>query len=50
MEAKLLLFNVLSQFEFNPCEKTPEKLEMSSALTGQMGLKENVIVEYKLRK
>lgn len=49
MEAKLLLFNLLSKFSFEVCSKTPEKIEMKSAL-GQLGLKENVFVEYKLRK
>ena len=49
MEVKLLLFNVMSKFTFDVCDKTPEKLEMKSAL-GQLGLKENVVVEYTLRK
>lgn len=49
MEAKLLLFNVMSKFTFDVCDKTPEKLEMKADF-GQLGLKENVVVEYKLRK
>lgn len=49
MEAKLLLFNVLSKFSFEVCDKTPEKIALKSSL-GQFALKENVVVDYKLRK
>jgi hypothetical protein len=49
MEAKLLLFNVLNKFTFEVCDKTPEKIDVKSAL-GQFSLKENVVVVYKLRK
>jgi cytochrome P450 family 9 len=47
MEAKLLLFNVLSKFSMEVCDKTPMKLTMKK--TFQFGIEEKVFLEFKPR-
>lgn len=49
MEAKLLIFNILSNFTIESCDKTPSKIELLPSFS-QMLLKDNVIVEFKPRK
>jgi cytochrome P450 family 9 len=49
MEVKLLIFNILSKFTFEVCEKTPEKLEMMPSFT-QIMFKEKIFVELKARQ
>lgn len=49
MEAKLLVFNILSNFSIEVCEKTPEKLELLPSFT-QMLLKDRIVVEFRPRK
>lgn len=48
MEAKLLLFNVLSKFTIEVCDETPKKLTMKT--TFQFGIVEKIILEFKPRK
>lgn len=47
LEAKLLLFNVVSKFTIEPCDKTPTKLTATAANTGYL---EKIYVTFKLRK
>lgn len=49
MEAKLLIFSILSHFSIEECEKTPKKLELVPSFS-QFLLKNSIIVEYRLRK
>lgn len=49
MEAKLLIFSILSEFSIEICDKTPQKLELVPSFN-QMLLKDNIIVEFELRK
>jgi cytochrome P450 family 9 len=49
MEAKLLVFSILSKFSIEVCDKTPQKLELQPSFS-QLLFKNDVIVEYKLRK
>lgn len=49
MEAKLLVFNILSNFTIEVCDKTPEKIELLPSFT-QMLLKDRIVVEFKPRK
>lgn len=47
LDAKLLLFYVLTKFQFTKCRETPEKMKLS---TGVAGFKNKIIVNLKLRK
>lgn len=49
MEAKLLLFNVLSKFTLEICDKTPKKLEFSRKFA-DIGFAEKIFIELKPRK
>lgn len=47
LEAKLLLFGIISKFTIGRCSKTPEKLTFSK---GNIGFMEKIFVSFKLRK
>lgn len=47
MEAKLLLFNIMTKFTIEKCDKTPEELTHS---LGNSGYVEKIYVVFKLRK
>ncbi|KAG5670375.1 hypothetical protein PVAND_000645 [Polypedilum vanderplanki] len=49
MEAKLLIFNVLSKFTMEVCDQTPEKLELIPSMT-EITFKKAICVEYRPRK
>lgn len=47
MEAKLLLFNVLANFEIKKCARTPEKLTYEKGLSQR--IQEKVLLNFKRR-
>lgn len=47
LEAKLLLFLIMTKFSIQKCEKSPEKLSFS--LTGA-GYQEKIVLAFKLRE
>jgi hypothetical protein len=47
LEAKLLLFTILSSFIIEKSSKTPENLTLAKGNTGFIG---NIYVNFKLRK
>lgn len=49
MEAKLLLFNILKIFTFEPCDKTPKMFKLKPSFAN-FDLKEPIVVKLKLRK
>lgn len=49
MEAKLLIFTILSKFTIEVCDKTPKKLEFISSF-GAFEFKEKIFVELRPRK
>jgi cytochrome P450 family 9 len=48
MEAKLLLFHILSKFTIEVCDKTPSKLTLTATVL--IDFVEKLFVEFKLRK
>jgi cytochrome P450 family 9 len=49
MEAKLIIFNILSKFTIETCDQTPKELKLAGTF-GQFELKEKIFVELKPRK
>jgi hypothetical protein len=51
MEAKLLMFYILSKFTVEPCDKTPKKIEfLPDLMSLSIELKKEIFVELKPRK
>lgn len=48
MEAKLVIFTILSKFRFKMCDKTPKQITFIASLT--MAVRENIFVEFEIRK
>lgn len=48
MEAKLLIFNLLSKFSIEKCDKTPKNIKFNSQF-GQFTFKDKIFVEFKPR-
>lgn len=49
MEAKLLIFNILTKFTIEFCDKTPVKLEIKPILFGPFEFKEKIFLELRIR-
>lgn len=46
LEAKMLLFHILTKFIFCKCAKSPDKLRLAAGLTGFKG---KIYIDLKLR-